>query len=85
MIVRSNGDILFQQGEPIPVLKLYRPSDNNSLLFVAKFDSNCICRAFVGGISPCAKRLVFKWKCNKLNQQVDPTICNQCQVVENGK
>lgn len=85
MTITVSGDILFDKKEIIPVLTLYRPSDTNPLHFVPKFDQHCICRAFIGGLSSCAKRPIFKWYCNKLKQQVDPKTCNSCQVVEHGK
>jgi len=80
MLLRPNGNLVFEPGERIPLLTIYRPTADNPLEFEAKFDEPCEVRTFQGKQCPNSKIINFKWWC--IIRQFITTIkdCRNCNV-----
>lgn len=80
MLLRSNGNLIFEPGEKIPLLTIYQQTKDNPLEFEPKFDEPCEVRTFQGRQCPNSQIVTFKWWC--ILRQFYTTIkdCRACYV-----
>jgi hypothetical protein len=79
MRVDVDGNIYFEPGEIIPVLKNYRPGDEPGK-FVPKFPQVCLSRKFIGKVKPCSKVQGFLWWCLKFYRTTSIKDCENCDA-----
>lgn len=62
-------------------LRHHRQDPNDPLTFVPKFPP-CKCLESDCGLSPCKKKVRFKWTCSKFKKRIIPLVCEGCNARE---